>query len=369
MILHVISDDKFSDYAIAQFSGDETHSVFVLISYTDTIQFVSSIEQVECIQWKSECYYQLLQRLGNYKAIVLHGLFWPWDEDFLRVSPPSVKVAWVFWGGDIYGRADISRRFLTRRSKELLTLRNIGRWVRHKRLSERYEVPFDLLKRIDYCMTDIPEDYVFVKKYLGTPIKELWYNYYSIEETVGDLAGEIVDGTSILVGNSSTIECNHLDGFRKLSALPLGDSKVVVPLSYGESWLRSFLLKDGERRFGRRFQPLVEFIPRSEYNTIIKSCAVVVMPHYRPQAFGNILTALWLGSRVYLSEKSFLYPFFKRLSTVVLTMEKDLNKSNPLALLPLSKSEIEQNRRAISAVYSKAVMHQRNKEIVRELNQ
>lgn len=369
MILHFLTDNKFSDYAIEQFSGPGFHSSFVLITDLDTIPIVSQSVNIEIIKPFSRRFYDLLQGLGCFNAIILHGLFWPWEEDVLRMVPSHVKVAWVFWGGDIYGRKDNCGRFLSCRSRFLLGVQHIKRWIRNKRQPSKYEIPFDLLKRIDYCLTDIPEDYAFVKQYLGTQIKELWYNYYSIEETIGDLAGDVVDGSNVLLGNSCSIECNHMDGFRMIELFPIKDSKIVVPLSYGESWLRLLLLRVGKRCFGSRFQPLVDFIPRSEYNAIIKSCSVAIMPHYRPQAFGNILTALWLGTRVYLSEKNNLYSYFKRIGTAIFSLEKDFIRTNSFALLPLSEVQVAQNRRAISAYYSKDVMRKRVLELVRELNQ
>lgn len=367
MILHLLFDDIFGDYAIRQFSGEEMRSEFVVVSDSSECSFLK--ERIRVVLVGTEDFLQLQSSLNHYNAVVFHGLFYPWQEKLLRTVPDHVKVAWVFWGGEIYCRKDVCARFLTPRSKALVALQRMKRWLRNKKQPSGYEIPFDLLKRIDYCLTDVPEDFVFVKKYLGTPIVKLWYNYYSIEETIGDLLDESIDGTNVLLGNSCTIECNHLDGFMRLSHLPLKDSKIVVPLSYGPSWLRSFLLKEGKRQFGGCFCPLVEFLPRSEYNAVLKSCSVAIMPHYRPQAFGNILTALWLGTRVYLSEKNILYPFFKRLGVVVFSIEHDLKRSNPSVFLPLSNDQVEQNRCAISAVYSKEKMHQRNLELVRILNQ
>ena len=120
---------------------------------------------------------------------------------------------------------------------------------------------------------------------------------------------------------------------------------------------------------GDSFHPLIEFLPRDEYNRIIVSCSAVVMPHYRPQAFGNILTALWLGSRVFLSEKNVLLTYFKRIGAVIFSIEHDLKESNSYVLSPLSENEVFQNRKAIKAFYSKDIMHLKNIELVNTLNQ
>ena len=101
---------------------------------------------------------------------------------------------------------------------------------------------------------------------------------------------------------------------------------------------------------------------------MIRSCSAVIMPHYRPQAFGNILTALWLGARVFLSERNVLLTYFRRIGAVVFSIERDLKKSNPQVLSPLSDKERILNRRAIKAFYSKDVMLQKNVELVKTLN-
>ena len=225
------------------------------------------------------------------------------------------------------------------------------------------------MKRIDYCLTDIPEDFTFVKGYLQSDIKELWYNYYSVEETIGDLADSACNGNNVLIGNSCSLTCNHLDGLKMVRKLNLpAKAKVYVPLSYGEAWLKKAVSKWGSLLLGDRFTPLMSFLSRDKYNMIIKSCSIVIMPHYRPQAFGNMLTALWLGSRVFLSERNKLFSFFKRIGTIVFSIEHDLS-SSCIVLGPLSEVERKQNRDAISSLYRKEVMYSKNLQIVSVLNQ
>ncbi len=369
MILHLLFEDKFGEYAIEQFSGGEMCSEFVVVAFKKRGPFAITSDKVKIIQNSSTEFKELLCHLGRYKAIVLHGLFQHWQETVLRAVPPEVKVAWVFWGGDIYGRSELSPNYQALSSKILVWFQRLSQVLSHRESKPSYEIPFPLLRRIDFCLTDIHEDFVFVKKYLQSDIRELWYNYYSIEETLGDLADATITGQDVLIGNSSSIECNHVHGFRLIHRLNLGDSKVVVPLSYGDQWLKRVILPIGRFLFGKRFMPILEFIPRGEYNQILQNCSAVVMPHYRPQAFGNILTALWLGSRVYLSERNVLYDYFKRIGAIVFTIEHDLKRYNPQVLTPLSEHERLKNRLAIRAFYRKEVMHNKNLELVSVLNQ
>lgn len=369
MILHLLFDDKFGEYAIRQFSELEMCSDFIVVTHSNAPDCSNKYKGIEIVFEDNDSFLNLLQRLGEYKAIVLHGLFYPWQERVLRSVPENVKVAWVFWGGDIYGRHDIADNYLSASSKRLKRKKILKRFIKRKKAFIRYEMPLDLLRRIDYCLTDIPEDFAFVKNYIQSDIKELWYNYYSVEETIGELMYTKCNGKNILVGNSSSLECNYIDGFKAIKGLPLTSSeKVFSPLCYGESWLRKEITQKGVKMLGKRFYPLTVFQPRSEYNQLIQSCSVVVMPHYRPQAFGNILTALWMGSRVFLSDKNPLLTYFKRVGAVVFSIEHDLKKSNPHVLFPLTDIEREQNHTAIMALYGKDVMHKKNLELVKVLN-
>ena len=368
MILHLLFDDKFGEYAIRQFSEKMMYSEFIIVSHSNAPDCSHKFEGVQVVLEDREEFQNLLQHLGDYKAIVLHGLFYPWQESVLRTVPNHVKVAWVFWGGDIYGRKDIAANYLSPSSQWLQRKQNIKRFIKGKKAPSKYEIPYELLQRIDYCLTDIPEDFAFVKEYLNSDIKDLWYNYYSVEETIGELINAEHNGDNILLGNSSSLECNHIDGMRKLKKFSLGNSKIVMPLSYGEPWIRKKMLKKGRHMFNDHFLPLLSFIPRHDYNHIIQSCSVAVMPHYRPQAFGNILTALWLGARVYLSKRNPLLPFFKRIGTVIFSFEDDLRPDNPTSLNPLSVDQMEQNRKIIASIYGKDAMHKKNLEIVNVLN-
>jgi len=368
MILHFLSDDKFSDYVIGQFSEPEMCSEFVLMSESESRKYIQKDGAVKHVNPKdAEDMERLMGSLDHYSAVVLHGLFFPWCETVLRNVPSHVKVAWVFWGGEIYGRNDLKDLFLSKRSKLLLRVRQLKKRIEGKGGEENYELPLELFNRIDYCLTDIHEDFEFVTSYTQSKMKEVWYNYYSIDETIGELRNQWVEGNNILVGNSSSLTCNHLDGFRAAKRLRNNNSEIVVPLSYGEPWLRNSLLKKGNRMFGNRFHPLIDFMPRDEYNKLIKSCVVVIMPHYRPQAFGNIITALWLGSRVFLSEKSTLYTFFKRIGITLFSIETDINRTKKPKVLSLSSEEREENRRILASLYEKSVMNCKIQELVKIL--
>lgn len=365
MILHFLSDDKFSDYVINQFSGPEMCSEFVLVSESDTTKHFQNLDKTKRVNPCSdgEMNY-LISMLNNYSAIVLHGLFFPWCETILRNVPDNVKVAWVFWGGEIYGRKDLKYSFLLPRTKAVSLAKDFKDWLCGKK-NNIYELPKELFHRVDYCLTDMQEEFEFARQYINSSnLKHIWYNYYSVDETVGELMNRQAFGDGVFVGNSCTVECNYFDVFWKLSRLLKDNKRVVVPLGYGSPWLKKRVMDYGKKSFGSRFTPLIDFLPLEDYNKILLSCSTMIQPQRRNQAQGNVITGLWLGMKVYLSERNFAYPYFKRLGMNVFTVEHDLNDEGQDPFAPLSQQEINYNRKVLLKWYKWEVMKEKNLKMV-----
>jgi phosphoenolpyruvate synthase/pyruvate phosphate dikinase len=97
-------------------------------------------------------------------------------------------------------------------------------------------------------------------------------------------------------------------------------------------------------------------------------CAVMIQPHLREQAHANIVTGLWLGLRIYLSEKGIDYKHFKEIGCNVYSIEKDLNSNNTNILLPLSDEEVEYNRSILLRLYGKENVQRNIQRILQKLN-
>lgn len=368
MILHLMTDDKFTDYAIKHFSADGTSEFVLVYYYKHQLAHVKNLESIKMIEYRSLEYSDLKNNLGNYKCVFTHGLFEKWQEDLVLATPHSTKVAWMFLGGEVYGLPHLRQTFFDFNTKLLYWCKMLAYKHKKKPFETEYSsVTAETFRRIDYCITDSLEEYQYANVKLGTNMKHLWYNYYTIDETVGSLQSEFINDFNILLGNSSSFECNYLKPMRKLSRIGLDKKqKVILPLSYGDVWLRERLLYIGPRILGNHFMALTDFMPRDEYNKILLSCGVVIMPHYRPNAFGNILTALWLGAKVFVSKYSLVFPFYKRLGVHIYTIEDDLTKEVISTPLP---SELQQHNRSILlAEYGAEAMRPRINQLIEKLN-
>ena len=159
-----------------------------------------------------------------------------------------------------------------------------------------------------------------------------------------------------------------MEAFFALKKLQINEQKIIVPLSYGNKWYARRIDNKGRILFGHNFQAMLEFLERGEYNQILRSCSVVIMNQYRHQGMGNIITALWLGARVYLSKKATTYAYFKRLGVYIFSVEDDLKPSNKQVLEALPTDLVVKNREILFHEYGRENMLRKVKELINELD-
>ena len=378
MILHLLSDDKFSDYAISQFEdyypkGNE----FVILVWSNAIslQYIKKKSNIKLLIHNSPEVDILCDSLHLYKAIITHNLSTPSQQKIVENAPENVKIAWVFWGFEVYSNKINEFRYYTAKTRIIYLgfeivrlLKNIKNISQGKPMDNKhYEVNKKTFRRINFCLTDIAEDYEIAKKYYNADFNFLWYNYYSIEDTLGSIKDNHLSGTNILIGNSATLSNNHVDILDKLSHISVGTRKVIIPLSYGNKDYAKLITQIGKNRFRRNLLVLDTFIPRDEYNRILLSCSIVIMYQKRHQAMGNILTALWIGSKVYLCAESTTFKYLKRLGMVVFSVEQELTSLNPLALEPLDLDDIKRNRAILEREYGREKIKERIEKVINTL--
>lgn len=367
MILHLLTNEQFTDYAVAQFSAPEMQSEFVLIPSNHENWKMKLVDRCTIIEQNSPEFEALLNRLDQYSAIFLHGLFWGgWQSQILERVPKSVKVAWYFWGGEIYSRHDLEVAFLSPITKLIYRLYSFKK--RNGSNNFSWEIPLAMYNRVNYCLTSMREEADYARDYTKASFQHQWYTYYSLEDTIGALMSEQCRGNNVWIGNSAAVENNHLDVFleifKKRRKLSLKDRDIIMPLSYGSPWVRNLVKKVGHYIFGDCLKVLETYIPRNEYNSKMLSCSSMILGYLEPAAQGNIITALWLGMRVYLSEKSLAYTYYKRIGAKLFAIEKDLNT---YGFTPLSDEERAENRKVLNKWYSKEHVEQAVKDVVNEL--
>ena len=264
--------------------------------------------------------------------------------------PKEIKVFWFAWGWDIYCAPHndefvkipllhpkskcIQQQIIKHSKSNFWTIfkLSIKRWVKnivrydHIYHNEEPKVYRNAVKRVDYFSGVFPLEYDLVKKNPEFRAEQVFYRYTNPKDfcELPDALPTI--GENILVGNSADINNNHLDVLDYIKNITLGDRKVIVPVSYGGSSHYAIIVADAYKsELGKNCQILVDYMPREDYFRLLSTCGFAVFFQERQQAVGNIDELLIHGVKVFFSETSINYKYYKSLGLFVYSVQKDLS--------------------------------------------
>lgn len=357
-ILHLIKDEKFPDSAYEFFEAVAPgQNTFMLDGKVAPIMHLKKIIPIRVSKyafWNPK----FIRTLEQYDAIILHSLSAFSLEVLARLSD-RVPVVWIGMGYDYYD-------FLTTSPSDLLKpetlalnspatkrlqlmpkklVKNIVRRV----LQPNVKYKRKLVQKIDLFAPVLQSEYLLVKNAIGTePFPDyIRWNYGKIVDLIDGKLGERgIVGKNILIGNSARPTNNHVDIFRILAEAGIpADSKVIVPLSYGNSVYREKVIAEGQRLLGDKFEPVTEFMDLDKYIELLSTCSSVIMNHLRQQGVGNLFITLFLGAKVYLDTSNPVYAEFTDMGLSVKPVdslfEESLELNQPLeASIAMSQKDI-----------------------------
>jgi len=341
MILHLFDDEKVVERCISFFDEALPGQNVFLVKIIKTPKYVKPATNIVFINSESQ---SLDINIKDVDKVVIH-LLNQWKIDFINYYKLYPKqIYWSVWGHDMYnsllaylGYSIYYEPFFINTYFKDQVLAIMGRLgVLHPILRKRISF---IRKRISFLITS-SEEFYLQKKYLGknlpASLVEHTFIYYSIDDILGDkLKGATLSGSMIMVGNSCSFSNNHSYAFKFLSKLDLTGRKVFVPLSYGgNSRYQSHIINTGKKLFKDSFYPLTVFIPLEDYNKYLLKSSVCIYGNWRQEAVGNILVSLYLGAKVFLSEKSPLLAEYRKMGLHVYTLEKitQYELDNPLTI-------------------------------------
>tara|TARA_X000000950_G_scaffold254025_1_gene317437 strand:+ start:2062 stop:3237 length:1176 start_codon:yes stop_codon:yes gene_type:complete len=389
MILHILLDDKFGDYMINQFNRvNKTINYFLVVSSKSEMSYIKSdFDNVRSVE-KGEIFSFIDDNINNIRAIIFHGLNEEYKWQLIDRYHDKVKLHWFFWGSDGYMLPSMRKGLLKSRTRKLKiqktkisfwmykVLNNEGffNWLylTFRKLLRKEKLYFQKFENALLKLSSIsaiPDDYEKIKAATGITAFNFPVNIGSIDSILIDkkfFEKEEV-GDNIIVGNSISIENNHLDAFFTLKNFELFDRKIIVPLSYGESFkgLKDQLISEGQKSFSlKNFFPIIDFMDRKDYNRLICNCSVAILNHNKQHAWGNILTFLYIGLKVFLNEKNPLYTYLTNLEIVVFEMNS-LSQANIDSKLPFRL--VKHNRSVLNANFGADKVFQQTTLLIDEL--
>lgn len=331
--LHLIPDEKFIDDARAIFEEVAPGANDYLLLSTAPLRYIRDFQPIQLDPWRA-LRARALDVLPDYKAVFVHFLN-PAARHVVDLASRRTRFVWIGWGADYYHLIRERGQLLLPETRERFAriapgkapmtpiqkaVRLFPRVLRHPfrtaaqvRLQWRQR-RFDagrpdelrLLDRVSYFAPVLREDYDAIKgANPGFHPQFLQWNYWTAG--MGLLGEEPVESPSahdVLLGNSATPENNHLEAMRLIERAGVRDRRIVCPLSYGIPAYARIVSDEGERMFGDRFVPLVDYMATAPYLEVLRGCSVAAMNHLRQQAMGNIIMMLWLGARVFLNHQN-----------------------------------------------------------------
>lgn len=256
---------------------------------------------------------------------------------------------WIPWGADFYPYIEFDMyEEQTRTFSRLFSFP----------LNERKKISlknYNLMKRVDTILTWNNGDFELITAFLNLnakcgefyyPLREPFNNIYS--KSTNTWKDKFNNKRIILVGNSASIENNHVDVFLRLNKLKDKNFIVVCPLSYGDKNYGSKIIELGEKIFGSNFYPLLEFMDAHKYYKLLSEVDIVIMNHIRQQGVGNSVASIYLGKKIYLNKKSNVYNFYLSKDIYVY----DIDTMNDKTIFEVNKDILEKNIKNIQRVFN-----------------
>lgn len=365
MIVHLIEDEKVVDRLIDNFEnvcpGDNIYVCMCRKSVKGSYTTVHIHTQIP-IHYFDYRFDSFDGDLSKCNLVIIHYLTYQKALFVNKYVPKTVRVCWSIWGGDLFGLLHDNYGY------KLYSPENSY----HKKITAKYL--FKLLTGVEYNrnreikrfirnrvggIIGTEADRLLLESYLGlSALKRFDYYYYSLEQilNVELLASTVSSGSKkILCGNSASFTGNHKYILNIIKGIDIKGWSVIMPLSYGgSSSYVDEIAQYGVECFGNSFTALKTFMPLSDYNHLMQSSPICIYGHWREEAFGNIVIALYLGSKVFLSVKNPYLKGLRELGFIVFELEsisredierpmlesdRNLNRTKCIDLFSINKTQ------------------------------
>lgn len=371
-IVHIATDEKFIDSAYHTYeSAFPNKNAFIVLMFQPKVEHLSNSIPYVFVN-TSDDYIGIIDLLSEPSdLIVFHGLVLHQAILAQHLQKQGKKFIWSLFGSEAYNkeyffdRGCIGKKtykyFISSYRKSIKDVLRPAYYIFRKKKLEKniFKAAF---RQMDFLACAYKEEFEMFKdlRLIKDNAKFLQFSYYPIDVIIKKEAN-FVSSSNILLGNSATYTNNHLEAFEILENQDLGNRQVITVLSYGNTEYADEIIKIGKERLKSNFKPITEFLPLTKYQDLLENCGIVIMNHYRQQAIGNIMNALYIGAKVFLSKQSSVFHYLKRLGCAIYSIEDELTYRNDDAFRLLDQDTKEKNRMILESILSQEL-------VVRELS-
>lgn len=257
---------------------------------------------------------QLCEEMDRADVIIWHGLMFGAKRAFLLLllNRYFAKSVWIMRGIDLYNWKILDKGFKS--------------WFVN-------QINYQLRKRMPYVASIFPTDEPVYVEQFGTKSK-LFSLTYPMSESAFDFMekywgckprpnGKVY----IQVAHNAYAFNNHMEILEGIKQFKDEDIRVIIPLSYGNNWYNQKnnygkqVADQAEEYFGSKAVSLTQFMPADKYTELLCNIDISIYGAARQNGLGNILRSLYIGNKVYLSNKNPLYHYFKEQNIDIYEME------------------------------------------------
>ena len=347
MILHLFDDEKVVNRTIKSFElalGDR--SIYLCFTKGN----LRHVKEHNRLFIYSDDVIKTLNEF-DITCIIIHFLSQA-KIDFIRKYYPYEKnVYWIMWGADFYNELLYSAGYPIYYRLPILGCKSLVKKIIYTLgidLNKKYnsdKLQF-IKNNISFCVTTQIE-YELCKKYYDNIFPKSncldSFFYYPIDEILGvKFLDSKAEGNIILVGNSPSLTNNHIYAFKYLRKLDIGNKRIITPLNYGgtESY-KKYVINKGRKLFGDNYVALLDYLPLEDYNNLLLQASICIFSSWRQEANGNVVIALYLGSKVFMSRRSPLFTYYKNMGIKLFELEGITDEE---IRMPLSIEDKANNR-------------------------
>ena len=306
-ILHIIAHDKFTLGYISfmQKYYSECEQLFLASkdSICSSVNVIDELKENSSVvvysDWKWLAFSNAIKKyIDESDIIIVSGLFGFEHSIFFWPSKALNKTYIQYWGGDFY------------QLREKLKF-----WDLFKKIDR-----FKLLRVMDKtygAVFLIEDDYVSFKSLTGFEKKNVYTAAMPFDPNTTYNFSEhrnhnMTCDVNVVVGNSAAIDNEHCEAFEKLKHLKQHVS-VYCPLSYGDDEYREMVISLGNKYFGDKFHPVLDWMDEKDYYDFLSTMDIGIFGNNRQQGMGNIRALLSMGKKVFLRTNTSMYMYYSRI--------------------------------------------------------
>lgn len=365
-ILHLITDHQVIERTLGVYEAlfPNTGDVLVFHAQENTKHLSEHKKSPRIGRGQGLSYGRSFDFTG-YTQIIAHYLTMDMI-DFIKSVPSGLHVTWEIYGYDLYNefleplgqklyysdttkfvRYGFFRRIFPELFNRALEMRGyLYKTTKHKLAQFDY-----ICNRVDSLQCCCSYDAKFVEDYSKRSIPSYEVFNYSLDEVLGNLKDTpFFESTGVMVGNSASFSNNHMYVLEQLKQKGVKACDFILPLSYGGSpKYVDYVEKSFIAEYHTNVKIIRNYMPLHEYNKIFMGLRSMIMSSWRQESIGTIIMGLYLGIKVFMSERSPLYKSMSDCGFCIFPIEQATSED---LLVPLPIETKKHNRSLVLSHYS-----------------